>query len=154
MATNRGPGALLLVAACTLVASGAACAAGSEHDVYAGWLQPGPPPIERFVKPLGLTADQQKKLKPIFDDARAKAARDAKDAQSRSEPADGERVGGVLSQREADFRVQLASVLSAEQMTQYEALVAAQGPSPRTVDPRPAHGHRESNREAPPLESK
>ena len=141
--------------ATTMVAATTFAADSASNGPYAGWLQPGPPPVERFVKPLGLSADQQKKLKPIFDSARSKAAEDAKAAQARVEPANGERVGGVLSQREADFRVQLATVLSPEQMTQYETLAASSVPSTRTLIPHPAHGHSEGNRESssPPAEA-
>lgn len=138
----------LTVLVLAFAASSTTASAAGDGDVYAGWLQPGPPPIERFVKPLDLSSEQQKKLKPIFDAARAKAAADAEGAKSRVEPADGERVGGVLSQREADFRVQLASVLTSEQMTRYDAVAATRAPSTRTLIPHPAHGHSEGDRDA------
>lgn len=125
-------------------------AATPDQSIYADWVQPGPPPVERFVRPLGLSADQQKKLQPIFDDARAKAVADAR---PRSEPSESDAVGGVPAQREADFRLRLAAVLNPQQMAQYDALAAARASDARTSDPHPAHGHREGTKEAPALES-
>ncbi len=122
-----------------------ALGASQEVDVYQGWLKPGPPPLERFVKPLGLTGDQQQKLKPIFAEAQAKAAKDeAERTQTKTAQA-------VVLTREADMRVRLATVLTAEQMMTYERLTASRAADARTLTPHPAHGHTEMNSPAQPV---
>ena len=135
----------LLVALTVNVALGAT----QDVDVYAGWLKPGPPPLERFVKPLGLSSEQQRKLKPIFAQAQAKAAREeAEIAKGRTPSA--QVAESALLTREADLRVQLSTVLTQEQMMRYESLTASRAANARTLTPHPAHGHYEMNSPAPP----
>lgn len=130
----RSTAGLLLAAA---FIAGTALAA--DTDVYQGWVKPGPPPMERFVKPLGLSVDQQKKLRPLFNAAQTKAAQAAK-AKSPVTAKDGD----ALLTDEADFRVRLAEVLTAEQLAQYEKLTAARSADSRTLVPHPAHEHMEA----------
>lgn len=131
-----GFGAMLL--SLTVIA---ALGASQDADVYAGWLKPGPPPLERFVKPLGLSSEQQKKLKPIFAAAQAKAAKEAEAAKAK--PSSKEIASDALLTRETDLRVQLEAVLTAEQMAAYERLSAPYAANARTLIPHAAHGHSE-----------
>ena len=92
----------------------------------------GPPSLDRFVQPLGLTAEQQQKLQPVFAEAQAKAkAMSPEDAAA------------LRPEREADFRVKLSAVLKPEQLAEYDRLTSAR-PTETTVV-QPAHGHRNMN---------
>jgi Spy/CpxP family protein refolding chaperone len=118
-------------------------------SVEAGLLKPGPPPLERFVKPLALSSEQQSKLRPIFEQARTQAAQDLNDANADGQP-DGRRptadqMAATLKMREADFRVRLAAVLTPAQMAQYEQLTTDASTHNRTLEGHPAHGHRDSD---------
>jgi Spy/CpxP family protein refolding chaperone len=115
--------------------------AGENKDVFAGWSNPGPPPLERFISPLALTAEQQKQLKPIFADAQAKALQDEKRAEARDDKATGDDILNQMVIRDVDFRSRLSAVLTPEQLAQYEALTEARAPRTRTLVPHPAHGH-------------
>jgi len=115
--------------------------AGEEKDVFAGWSKPGPPPLERFVAPLSLTTEQQQKLTPIFADAQAKAAQDEARANAAGAKPSGDDILNQMITRDVDFRTRLSTVLTAEQMSRYEALTAARAPRARTLVPHPAHGH-------------
>ena len=145
----------ILVAASAAIFLWAGSAVGAQADggIYDGWLKPGPPPLERFVKPLALTAEQQQKLRPVFAAAQAAAAADeATKSKAKSPNPDTE--GAALLTRETDFRVRLSAVLTAEQMGQYERLTAARAANARTLEAHPAHGHSEMSQPGPPNEPK
>jgi hypothetical protein len=150
--------AALVLSAPSLVAEQGASAEGSSSaapaaratsapDVYAGWTRPGPPPLERFVEPLGLSADQQAKLRPIFAEAQAKAAED--DAQGRDRTQRPEAVAATMAMRQADLRVRLATVLTPAQMQRFESLTVAQASGRKLPESHPAHGHSDMNSAAP-----
>lgn len=128
--------------------AGCLTAADADAGVYQGWSRPGPPPLERFVKPLALTAEQQQKLRPVFAAAQAAAAADEA-AKSKANSPNPDTVGTALLTRETDFRVRLAAVLTAEQMGEYERLTAARAANARTLQAHPAHGHSEMDRSGP-----
>jgi len=90
-------------------------------DIYAGWTEPGPPPLERFVEPLRLTLAQQLKLKPIFEDAQVKASQD-QGAKGEHHAPNPQLEASVLATRETEFRARLATELTAGQLAQYERL--------------------------------
>jgi hypothetical protein len=117
-----------------------ACACAALLSLPAAAQQPsGAPTFEQLTKALDLTAEQQKELRPVFAEAQAKAAREAKERESKSTgPKDAE---SHLLTRQADLRSRLAAVLTTEQMAEYERLTAAQAAHPRTTNPHPAHGH-------------
>jgi hypothetical protein len=133
-----------------LIAAPAAIAASPDAEVYKGWLKPGPPPLERFVKPLALTMEQQQKLKPIFAEAQQRAAQE--EAEKAKNPGRDAHVqeSGLLT-READFRVLLATVLSQDQMSRYESIAATHDANARTLNPHPAHGHESMDKPTPAL---
>jgi Spy/CpxP family protein refolding chaperone len=111
----------------------------------AGLIRPGPPPLERFVAPLALTAEQQSKLRPIFAAAQAQAAQDVKDASAEGEKPDPARMAAARKMREADFRMHLATVLTPEQLSKFENLMADTTPREQSTEPHSAHGHRDSD---------
>ncbi len=133
------------LAALLLVVAGTAVAADS---VTAGLTRPGPPPLERFVKPLALSADQQARLRPLFAEAQAQAARDVRDAAADGKQVAPAELTAQQKMREADFRTRLASVLSPEQLAGYERLVADAAPRERTGEMNNGHGHRDADNAA------
>jgi len=104
----------------------------------AGVLRPGPPPLERFVKPLGLSAAQQSKLRTVFQQAQMQAAEDVRTA----EPG---QLDATRKMHEADFHLQLAAVLSPQQLARYDQLTAAMQADDRASESHGAHGHRDSD---------
>ena len=130
-------GLAALVAACALLGAVAAPTA----EVAA----PGPPPLERLVKPLGLSAAQQGTLKPMFAQAQAQAAEDVKQASSDGKKPDPTELMKTLQMHEADFRLRLAAVLSPEQLAAYEKMTASSTPRAQSSEMHNAHGHRESD---------
>ncbi len=57
---------------------------------------------------------------------------------------------GLLT-READFRVLLGTVLSADQLATYESLASAHDADARTLNPHPSHGHNDMSKPSPTL---
>jgi hypothetical protein len=134
--------AMVLLAPMSLVA-----AAAADMNPYDGWAQPGPPPLERFVKPLGLSASQQERLKPIFAAAQARAAADnAPDPANTPTP---EASRSLTAVREADLRTRLAAVLSAEQLATWDALTKASSARAARPHSHPTHGHSDMNSAKP-----
>lgn len=101
----------------------------------------GVPSLDRFVQPLGLTAEQQRRLAPVFAEAQAKAkAMSPEDAAA------------LRPERETDFRVKLAAVLKPEQLVEYDRLTSARPAETAVV--QPAHGHRNMNDSSTPSSDK
>jgi Spy/CpxP family protein refolding chaperone len=111
----------------------------------AGLLRPGPPPLERFVGPLSLSAAQQAKLRPIFEAAQRQAEQDVKDAASEGRKPDQAQLEATWRMHDADFRMRLANVLTPEQLTKYEQMTADRTPREQAGEMHGAHGHRESD---------
>jgi hypothetical protein len=126
-------------------------AAAAETNPYDGWVKPGPPPLERFVKPLGLSTSQQESLKPIFAAARARAATDNEQIPTNTPTPEASR--SLHAVREADLRMRLATVLSTEQLATYEALSEAHSASATRPHSHPAHGHSDMNSAKPAEET-
>jgi hypothetical protein len=135
----------ILIATALLLSAPAIAAAADpaprKESVNAGLTRPGPPPLERLVKPLGLSADQQKRLKPLFAEAVSQAEADVKAVQP------GE-LAAAQKVREADFRLKLANVLSPEQLTGYERLMAEAAPKETSSEMFSGHGHRDADNAA------
>jgi hypothetical protein len=129
----------LLAAGSLMIASAFAGAA----EPAATNLKPGPPPLERFIKPLGITPSQQAKLKPIFAEAQAQAATDVKEASTDGKKPNPAEMAKTQSMRQADLRLRLATVLTPEQLTGYEQLTASSTPREQTAEMHSAHGHRD-----------
>ncbi|MET0292921.1 MAG: hypothetical protein ABW136_11210 [Steroidobacteraceae bacterium] len=115
--------------------------AAAAESVTAGLTRPGPPPLERLAKPLALTADQQTRLKPIFAQAIAQAASDVKSVER-------DELVAKQKERDADFRLKLAGVLSREQLSRYEALTTDTTPPEQAAEMFSAHGHRDADNAA------
>jgi hypothetical protein len=122
-------------------------AADAVMNPYDGWAQPGPPPVERFVKPLGLSASQQERLKPIFVAAQAKAAADNNPDPANTPTPEASR--SLTAVREADLRTRLAAVLSAEQLATYDTLTEASSANAARPHSHPTHGHSDMNSAKP-----
>lgn len=106
-------------------------------------LSPGPAPLERFVKPLGITPAQQAKLKPIFAEAQAQAAMDVKEASTDGKKPNPTEMAKTQSMRQADLRLRLATVLTPEQLTGYEQMTVSSTPREQAAEMHSAHGHRD-----------
>lgn len=131
---------LAAFAAVVLMISGAVSGAA---EPAAPSLAPGPPPLERFIKPLGITPAQRAKLEPIFAEARAQAARDVKEASTDGKKPDPTEMAKTQGMRQADLRLRLATVLSPEQLTGYEQLTASSTPREQSAEMHGGHGHRD-----------
>lgn len=123
----------------------AALAAEPGVSASAGLLRPGPPPLERFVGPLSLSASQQAKLRPIFAEAQRQAEQDVEDAAADGRKPDQAQLEAAWRMHDADFRMRLANVLTPEQLTKYEQMTADRTPRERAGEMHGAHGHRESD---------
>ena len=123
----------------------AAFAAEPGVSASAGLLRPGPPPLERFVTPLSLTAEQQAKLRPIFQQAQQQAAEDVEAAAADGRKPDAARLDATLRMHDADFRMRVATVLTPAQMTQFEQMTAERTPKEQASEMHNRHGHRESD---------
>jgi Spy/CpxP family protein refolding chaperone len=123
----------------------AAFAAEPGVSASAGLLRPGPPPLERFVKPLSLTVEQQAKLRPIFQQAQQQAAEDVEAAAADGRKPAAAQLDATLRMHDADFRMRVASVLTPAQMTQFEQMTADRTPKEQASEMHNRHGHRESD---------
>lgn len=138
--------AMVLLLPISLHAAGA-----PDANPYDGWAQPGPPPLERFVKPLGLSASQQEKLQPIFAAAQARAAADNEPDPANTPTPEASR--SITAVREADLRLRLAAVLTAEQLATYDALAEASSANAARPHSHPTHGHSDMNSAKPATET-
>jgi Spy/CpxP family protein refolding chaperone len=142
---------LLGICAAALVLVSEALAAADTRTTPSasqGVTRPGPPPLERFVGPLGLTTAQQQKLRPIFAEAQAQAATDLETLKDDSQKPDESQVIAMVKMREADFRERLAAVLTPEQLSRYNQMTAEQMPRERATEQHSAHGHRDADNPA------
>jgi Spy/CpxP family protein refolding chaperone len=133
---------------CAVVLSATAMAAFAAEpgvSASAGLLRPGPPPLERFVQPLSLTAAQQAKLRPLFQQAQQQAAEDVKNAAADGRKPDAAQLDATLRMHDADFRMRLAAVLTPAQMTQFEQMTVDRTPREEASEMHNRHGHRESD---------
>ncbi len=139
--------ALAAVAACVASTIVPVIATGAEPGVSAsaGLLRPGPPPLDRFVRPLSLTPAQQVKLRPLFEAAQRQAEEDVKDASSDGRKPNPAQLDATLRMHDADFRMRLANVLTPAQMTKYEQMTVDRTPREQAGEMRSGHGHRESD---------
>lgn len=147
-ACSRGVATAAAVAAVWLVATATpSFALDAEPGVSAsaGLLRPGPPPLDRFVRPLSLSPAQQLKLRPIFEAAQKQAEADVKDAAAAGRKPDAAQLEATLRMHDADFRMRLANVLTPAQMTKYEQMTAERTPREQAGEMRSGHGHRESD---------
>jgi hypothetical protein len=135
----------ILMLGLSMLAATAALAAEPQTSASAGLFRPGPPPLERFVKPLSLSASQQARLRPVFEKAQAQALKDVEEAGSEGGKADATRLAATQKMHDADFRVQLAGVLSSEQLVRYEQMTADRTPREQASETHPAHGHHETD---------
>jgi hypothetical protein len=119
--------------------------AAEAPSARSGVIRPGPPPLERFIEPLALTAAQQQKLRPVFAAAQAQAEADLDTVRAdNAEPAD-EQVMAMVRMREADFRERLAGILTPEQLTKYNHMTADTTPREEKTEQHSAHGHRDAD---------
>jgi len=137
--------ATALVCAALLSTAMAAFPAEPGVNASAGLLRPGPPPLERFVAPLSLSAAQQAQLRPMFAQAQQQAEQDVKDAGADGRKPNATELEATLRMHEADFRMRLATVLTPAQMTQYEQMTADRTPREQASEMHNRHGHRESD---------
>ena len=120
-----------------------ALAAEPGVSASAGLLRPGPPPLERFVRPLSLTPEQQVKLRPIFEQAQQQAAEDVKEASSDGKKPNPAQLAATLQMHDADFRMRLSNVLTPAQLTKYEQMTVDRTSHGESGEMHGAHGHRE-----------
>ncbi len=123
----------------------AADAARTGPDSQAVALRGGPPPLEYFVRTLGISAEQQQRLKPVLDASRTKAEADMKAASApgAQRPA-ADQISAAIRTRQADLREGLAKVLTPQQLAKYDQLNAEGPPPGQPGEFRDPHGHHET----------
>jgi len=100
----------------------------------------GGPPIEMMARQLGLDDAQKTEVKRILDEQRARHEAERKQFEATGQRPTPEEMRATFQQHEQELTQALSGVLTADQLTKFEALQAE----------RRAHGHHRGPPPAPP----